>query len=47
VRCPDCDAEQDVLVVESANIQRFPQFREQLVDRTFMRFACSAAIARS
>jgi hypothetical protein len=41
VRCPDCDAEQDVLVVESANVQRFPEFRTRLLDRTFMRFPCS------
>jgi hypothetical protein len=31
---------QDVLVVESANIQRFPAFREKLLDGTFMRFTC-------
>jgi len=32
--------EQEVLVVESANVQRFPEFRNRLLARTFMRFTC-------
>jgi predicted RNA-binding Zn-ribbon protein involved in translation (DUF1610 family) len=40
VSCPACGVEQGVLVVESANVQRFPAFREQLLAGTFMRFRC-------
>lgn len=46
VHCPDCGAEQDILVVESANVQRFPDFRVQLLARTFMRFSCAACSNR-
>jgi hypothetical protein len=41
-RCPDCGTEQEVLVVESANVQRFPDFRARLLDRTLMRFVCTS-----
>jgi hypothetical protein len=40
--CPECGAEQDVLVVESANVQRFPDFRTRLFQRTLMRFVCTS-----
>ncbi|HWF85229.1 MAG TPA: CpXC domain-containing protein [Vicinamibacterales bacterium] len=40
-RCPECGTEQEVLVVESANVQRFPEFRTRLLDRTLMRFTCT------
>jgi hypothetical protein len=42
VHCPNCGGEQDVLVVESANVQRFPDFRDRLLARTFMRFVCAS-----
>ncbi|HEX6839490.1 MAG TPA: CpXC domain-containing protein [Polyangia bacterium] len=41
-RCPDCGTEQEVLVVESANVQRFPDFRQRLLARTLMRFTCAS-----
>ena len=31
-----------MLVVESANVQRFPDFRERLLKRTLMRFTCAS-----
>lgn len=40
VECPACENEQSLLVVESANVQRLPAFREQILARTFMRFTC-------
>jgi len=40
VACPECAVRQNVLVVESANIQRFPNFKKQVLDGTFMRFTC-------
>jgi ribosomal protein S27E len=42
IACPTCDHRQNVLAVASANVQRFPAFRQQLIDGTFMRFACAA-----
>jgi hypothetical protein len=32
---------QTILMVESANIQRFPEFRKQVIDGSFMRFTCT------
>lgn len=40
VACPECGVRQNVLVVESANIQRFPEFRARVLNGTFMRFTC-------
>jgi len=42
VHCPECATEQEVLVVESANVQRFPDFRTRLLERTLMRFSCAS-----
>jgi CpXC protein len=42
VACPACSRKQIVLAVESANVQRLPEFRRQLLGCTFMRFACVA-----
>lgn len=38
--CPECGVRQNIVVVESANIQRFPEFRNRVLNGTFMRFTC-------
>jgi hypothetical protein len=40
VECPECGVSQTILIVESANVQRFPAFKTQLLSGNFMRFTC-------
>ena len=42
IACPTCGHGQNVPAMASANVQRFPAVRQQLIDGTFMRFACTA-----
>jgi CpXC motif protein len=43
--CPVCGHAQSAQVAESANVQRAPIWRDQVLARTFMRVACSACRA--
>ncbi|MCB9727278.1 MAG: CpXC domain-containing protein [Deltaproteobacteria bacterium] len=42
LHCPSCEASQRVLMPESANVQRSPSWRTQVLDGTLNRFACEA-----
>jgi hypothetical protein len=41
VTCGACGRAQSVLIADSANVQRWPAWREQVLAATFMRFRCA------
>jgi hypothetical protein len=40
VRCPGCGASLELLLPESANVQRSAEWRQKVLDGTFNRFSC-------
>ena len=46
IQCPACRHEQPVILVESANVERSPAWRERVIDGTFMSFPCGGCTMR-
>src|ERR1044071_10397202 len=46
VHCPSCTAPRSVPIVESANVDRHPRFREEVLAGSFMRFLCAGCSRR-
>lgn len=46
VRCPRCGAAQSAPIVESANVDRHPRFRDEVLAGSFMRVTCAPCGSR-